>query len=50
MPNDSITSVRNFRLYLMTGIRCAVHYEPYLMTGITYFRNCRLYLMTGIAV
>ena len=43
-----ITSVRNFRLYLMTGIRCVDHYEPCLMTGTTYFRNFRLYLMTGI--
>ena len=36
---------RNFRLYLMTGIRC-VGYD--LMTGMTYARNFRLYLMTGI--
>ena len=32
----------------MTGIRCVVRYEPYLMTGMTYVRNFRLYPMTGI--
>ena len=42
-----MTYARDFRLYLMTGIRCVVHYEPYLMTGMTYVRNFRLYLMTG---
>ena len=47
MPYDSIASVRNFRLYLMTGINCVVYYEPCLMTGTTYFRNFKLYLMTG---
>ena len=42
-----MTYVRNFRLYLMIGIRCVVHNEPYLMTGMTYVRNFRLYLMSG---
>ena len=42
-----ITYARDFKLYLMTGIRCVVHYEPYLMTGMTYVRNFRLYLMSG---
>ena len=45
-----MTYVRNFRLYLMTGIRCVVHYGPHLMTGMTYVRNLRFYLMTGISV
>ena len=34
-----MTYVRDFRLYLMTGIRCVVHYEPCLMTGMTYVRE-----------
>ena len=43
-----MTYVRNFRSYPMTGIRCVVRYETYLMTGMTYVRNFRLYLMKGI--
>ena len=34
-----ITYFRNFRLYLMSRIRCIDHNEPYLMTGISYFRT-----------
>ena len=48
MPYDRHDLFRDFRIYLMTGIRCVVHYEPCLMTGMTYVRNFRLYLMTGI--
>ena len=42
-----MTYVRNL-FYLMTGIRCVVHYEPCRMTGMTYVRDFRLYGMTGI--
>ena len=34
-----MTYVRNFRLDLMNGIRCVVHYEPCVMTGMTYVRT-----------